>query len=63
MVDPFNSFHMSLSSSDGSTKSDDKKKKKNEHVDPTVPACDNILNTVIKEEWYKVSRMYGVVAG
>jgi hypothetical protein len=26
-----------------------------EHIDPTVEACDNILATVRQEDWYKVS--------
>lgn len=55
-MDPFHSFRIS-----GSASLDLDDKIAQEHIDPTVAACDNILATVRKEDWYKVSGIYYVV--
>jgi hypothetical protein len=56
MKDPFNSFRNS-----GSVQLDDKQTATQELIDPKVEASDNILTTVKREEWYKVSGIYHVV--
>jgi hypothetical protein len=48
--DPFRSFRIS-----GSESFDLDDKIAQEHIDPTVAACDNILATVRQEDWHKVS--------
>jgi hypothetical protein len=55
-MDPFHSFRIS-----GSASFDLDDKPAQEHIDPTVAVCDNILATVRQEDWYKVSGMHHVV--
>jgi hypothetical protein len=55
-MDPFRSFRIS---GNASFEFDDKTAE--EHIDPTVAACDNILATVRQEDWYKVRGIHHVV--